>query len=281
MPVRPLIIDDKFGYIRDITNNAVSKLPPVRPSADAGLEHGCGDCVPLMFLCDRCTIASKLYDIDAVVLFAYTELSECYRLQYVDYILQKLEQVDEPTFVDDLIEQLGPFVQFVNLYRGDVYRNGLTYDILIISYMSGCYDYVKNKYTDAFIRYNIDICRDWYTSIFDVSNMYGLLSTILVMVRLYSIRDYQQIVDAEFEIYELTLHFMAESAGDTPNITLELPKCFTIRMLTHHAVEYGFGKEGTRVCLFINGSEEMLNNDIEIGELETKDLFCLYDAVPE
>ena len=283
MQQRPMIIADQIGYIRDITSNAVNKLPPIQCRPDTyEYENMCQDCNPLMSLCDRCSLARTLYDIDIIVYFSYTKLSTSNRQQYVDYILQKLDKLDkldDTTYVKDMIQQLSPFVEFVNLYTYEVNYTTITFDALIMSYINGYYEYIIDKYLTTLRRYNIDICRIWYTSIFDVTNMYSILLTITLACSSFPSIDYRELVDTEFELCKITIHYMVESAQETPHTTLEIPKCFTIKMLLTHAIEYGFGKDGMKSLLFIEGDEDPIDNNIEINELEKKDLFCLYEVV--
>ena len=282
MTTRPQIITDQIGYIRDIIASAMNKLPPIQERVDVdigSMASMCVECIPLVRYCNRCSMESKIYNIENTVYHVYSELSQDNIQQYIDFILEKLEKLEETTYVSDIIRELEPFAVFVNIYSGEVIAKE-NLDTLIISYINGYFDYAKTKYIETFERYNIDICRVWYTSIFEATNMFSILLSVMSVSKSYPEIDWHDIIDSEFELCDLVLHFMVESAQETPRITLNLPKCFTIEMITRHSVEYGFHKDNTEVCLFSAGHEEMVSKGIEIGELEKIELFCLYKTVP-
>ena len=60
---------------------------------------------------------------------------------------------------------------------------------------------------------------------------------------------------------------------------LSLPQCFAIKIIKKYAVEYGLTDDEHKICLFVNGCEEMLSDDIELGVLYSKELFCLHENI--
>lgn len=284
---RPLFMTDKLGHFRDIVHAASKRVIPSEKRTDVEegyLANMCLDCQPLGAKCTSCMFLCCLYEIDHCIYHTCSRLSDPVKEQFLDYILQKLTRVtdikyesdikyvNDLDYINNIINEYKPLVEFVTLYDCDVaFFN--QYDGFIDLYMKGYIEYLHNKYLDSFKKYNVKYNELWYTSIYEITNIYAVLFSIL---RETGSVNHRKMIDDECEICELKINFMSPNHDGKSNIILELPKCFSINIIKTFSKDYGFDKEGYFPELFMSGCEDPVSDSLEIGDLEKKELFCLY-----
>ena len=253
--ISPPIIFDKIGYVRDKILNNKEKLQTVDE-----IEY------PLLY--------EELYYIEVTIYYVYNELSDSIKEHFINYIIDLLKDVNLLTNLKKIVTILDPFVSFLGKFFSDISKK-LTYDILVMSYISGCYDYISHKYQNEFKKYDIIFPNIWYESIFEKTSITSILIDVLYG---YS-KNYQKQIDDKFKLCNIKINFMIPLNSGKSCVILNLPECFTIKIIRKYAIKYGLCDANMIAYLYMKGGEEIISDNTEIRSISGMELFCIHQRI--